>query len=1150
MKSPMPWFCLIAVAHASIAIADAGLDAYRQGNYNQAALLLKDKSGTDPVVDYYMGRMRLYGYGQLRNNILAIRHFKAAAERGFLPAQQIMGRYALLEEHNPEQALYWFKKAADADDVQAQMYCAAAYQFGVGTKQNSDTARRYYIAAARNGDSIAQYTVAQSFIESHQSANKKLSLIWLNRSVEQNNPEAQVMLGELYAAGNLVEKDLNKAKTLVNLAIAQEYVPAIYQMGEIARQENDLAAAKDWFTKAADMHYVPADVALAKLYLQENSPMYNVQTGFLKMLKAAQNGSVEAQQALAVMYKKGIGVEPDVNLEKAWQQRAIVTARGTPVIAEKKAAQWLSNGKASSFVDTQFRQHGIFNNWTNPVALKENDYNQPPQMELLTRDQLYKPQFVMISPNQIPLNEYYDALVSSLGVIKSEALIFPHYPAPSDQEANYIQQLENQASLGNSDAQFELAQRYDLGISVKQDTALAIKYYRLAAAQQDLRAEYNLAIMYLEGRDATTDHRKGLDILDDVAFKGNAFAQYALARIYEQGFNDVNGQLNIQPDPIKATAMYSLAAANNCGMAQYRLAEIMVRQKVTDNSLTAKAQRNQVIKGLYQSALNSGIELAAVPLAFFNAMDSDKTKQENAFQVAKRAANAGNADGALLLGLLYDCGIATEASASEAVHWYEKATNNPVGAFLLGTHLSQGTGIGKNTLKGETFLQQSANAGFSYADLNLAILQQQDGKPFLPTLEKALSLGNSTAGLLLADYYLSLANNEQQMKQAREIYERIAKTGDKDGELKLAYMLEHGMGGPVDIANAQHWYNAAAEQGEPIAQYMMGHLYQLGSLDGKPDYELAKKWYSSAQNHYAPASIALGFIQDTVDDNYQNAQTEYERAANAKDPIGEFNLGLIYQNGKGRSVDFEKAITYYKSAAEQGHVQSMTQLADIYLNHLHDQDKAVEWYQKAAAQGDRDALYQLGLLSETGIGMKLDYPSAVKYYQQASDKGNDNAKLALTRMYQYGLGVPKNLNETIRLYKELAAQDNAYAQYQLASMSYDGSMGKPMPEQGLKLLQQASSNGSQSASKVLQWLASKNQEKLSFLEPVSTATAPFTSNKPADLMYLDALNALNRGDEAFSRMMLSTILTRYPNYTPAKQTYDQLGADVKANTWG
>ena len=173
MKSLLPWFCLVAAANNGVAFANDGLDAYRQGNYIEAAKQLTNTTaGSDPIVDYYMGRMRLYGYGQLKNNALAMRYLAQAAQRGLLSAQHIMARFALLEENNPEQALVWFKKAADANDTEAQMYCAAAYLFGVGTKKNPDIAKRYYIAAAKNGNSIAQYTLAASFLETHQSANR------------------------------------------------------------------------------------------------------------------------------------------------------------------------------------------------------------------------------------------------------------------------------------------------------------------------------------------------------------------------------------------------------------------------------------------------------------------------------------------------------------------------------------------------------------------------------------------------------------------------------------------------------------------------------------------------------------------------------------------------------------------------------------------------------------------------------------------------------------------------------------------------------------------------------------------------------------------------------------------------------------------
>ena len=1182
VKSLIPWFCLVATASANVALANDGLDAYRQGNYIKASEQLATDTDKDPIIDYYMGNMRLYGYGQLKNNTSAMRSFQHAAEKGYLPAQRIMALYALQHLKNPEQAFYWFKKSADANDTPAQMYCAAAYLFGVGVKKNQELAKRYYIAAAKSGNSIAQVTLAESFLDSRQIANKKLGLIWLNKSVAQNNPQAQLRLGEMYANGTLVSVDMVKAKELIGLSSAQGYLPAINQMGVLAQKENDWEKAKEWYTKAAMAHYIPAEMSLSQLYMQDKCPFHDAHLGFLWMLKAAQNGFSDAQLALATMYKNGQGIEVDENLAKEWQLKAAESVKDTPLSAQIKAAQWLSMGKADNVIASGYHLKGIFNDWQNPDALKENNYNQAPQMDVITREALYKPNFVMTSPNEIAISEYYDVLATVLGSSSPhEDLALPHYSLEKQLTAQQqqdslsssnipkvgnkdkdslsaseqtnsenqalLKHLQGRAVLGDSTAQFALGQMYQEGIGVNKDVQEAIKWYELASAQQDLRAEYNLGLVYLEGSGIPADYQKAITTLRDAAFKGNDHAQYALARIYEVGYRNAAGEVVIPPDQEEAIEMYDLAAANDYGLAQYRLAEMLVREKKTEMTVAVKQQHHQMIKELYQGAFSAGIEQAALPLAFFNAMDKDKSKQKQALEVAKKEANSGNAGAALLLGLLYDRGIAIAASQSEALHWYQQAPLNPVTAFILGTYYSQGIGLSQDVEKGKILLQQAAEAGFSYANLNLAVMKQKAGETFLPELDKALALGNSSAGLLLADYYLSLANDDTQMKQARDIYQHFADKGDKDGQLKLGFMLEQGLGGEVDAVNAEKWYSLAADQNQVVAQYLLGHLYQLGSVGNQPDYAAAKKWYSSAQSNYAPAAVALGFIYDTVDDNYQQAVASYQLAATQHDPIGEFNLGLVFEKGKGRAVDFAKAKELYQEAANLGHSQAMVQLAGIYFNGQvgsRDEEQALLWYKKAAALGEREALYQLGLLSETGVATKLDFSDAIHYYQQAADKGDAKALLALARIYQYGLGVAKDNQQAATYYKTLAALGNAYAQYQLATFSYEGVNGKRMPQQGKQLLQQAQENGSQQARNVLQWLDAQAQERTSFIEPVFLSQTLTTAEQPADLMYFDALNEWNRGNEKSTKVILNRLITQFPDYTPAKRAYEELNQQL------
>lgn len=1146
------WVCLSGALSMHATFAGTGIEAYREGQYIKASQELATSPSHDSLVDYYMARMQLYGYGQLKNNRAALYYFQKAAEKGFLPAQRTLALYALLKENNPSEALIWFKKAAENNDVDAQLYTAAAYLFGVGVKKNTDLAKRYYIAAAKNGNSLAQGMVAKSFLDTRDSNNKKLGLLWLNKAVAQKNPEAQLMLASLYEQGKLVELSRVKAKELIDQALAQDYLPAVYQMGVFFEQEKNLEQAKNWYTKAANAHYAPAEMALTALYRQEKTPYYNLHVAFLWTLRAAQNGSLEAQQALVGMYQKGEGVEKDESVAKSWQKKAAETAQGTPALAQAQAALWLSFGKSKQWAASGYHLKGILSDWRNPDALKENNYLPAPHMDVLTRGALYKPNFIMTNPNDLSISEYYDALAASLSAVSTD-VVFPRYaidksftsmlPGASSTSSSLINKLQGRAALGDSNAEFTLGQLLEVGIGVPRDVPLAMKTYELASAQQDLRAEYNVGLIYLEGRGVDANYEKATALLKDAAFKGNAYAQYALARMNEVGYRNAAGDLIIKPDLEEAMAMYDLAAANEDGLAKYRLAEMMVREKKIDLSVQTKQNRDRLVKKLYEGAFASGVQQAALPLAFFNAMDPSSKKQQEAFSVATAEAKAGNGVAALLLGLLYDRGIAVPVNQAEALNWYQKAPSNVVISFILGTYLSQGTGLSQDLEKGKALLEQAATGGFSYAHLNLGVMKHQQGEPFLPELDKAIALDNSKAQLLLADYYLSLASTEVQMKQARDIYQQLAAKGDKEGQLKLGYMQEHALGGVVDRGSALKWYTLSAEQGQVVAQYLLARLYQLGEPTVLPDYALAKTWYSRAENSYAPAAVALGFVYDTVDDDYHQAFLAYSIAAEKQDRNGQYNLGLLYEKGKGRPVDVNRASELYRSAAEKGHAQAMVQLAGLYFNGLlgeRDEDQALDWTNKAAALGNRDALYQLGLLSETGVSTKLDLTVALHNYQLAASKGHAKARLALARMYQYGLGVPKNSLEALNQYKILATLDNAYAQYQLALLYYQGVEGKRLPVEGKQWLQRASVNGSQEAISLLQWLDAQKEARKSFIEPVQFSNTPSLAEQPADLMYLEALSAWNRGDERSSKGILDVLMAQFPEYSPAKRAYEQL----------
>ena len=1177
MKSLLPWFYLVAatgsqaVGAAGVAQPVDGLIGYRQGEYFQAAQnLIKfnqaqmTQYSSNPTVNYYLGRMRLYGYGLLKNNDLALRYLTKAGEQGLLSAQQWLGKY-YLQINKPDLALTWFKRAADQADYSSQMYTAAAYLFGYGAGKNPDAARRYYIEAARSGSALAQYTLAQEFLSSRDKSNRKLGVIWLNKAAAQGYRKAEEKLGELYATGNGVTRDEARALELLS--------------------------------KAGDKGSSSAQLALGMLYADKKAKVYDPTLAVSWLEKSAEKGSIIAQQTLASIYKDGKIVPADLKLAEKWQEKA--KARQTyiekhPVDPAKTIALWLTEDKDDDLAKTSYALGGIYSTWKNPIALQQNNYNASPKMHLLNRQELYKPQFVLASPKEIPISDYFDFLAPILNGNTAASWNFPLYPidnqiqaladsqsyvlepAPwvsviddgrtypqikSEETGNYFDEmtagwevkanfqqvltyLYYRSILGDAEAQFKLGQLYEYGIVVAKNIEQSIIYYELAALQQDVRAEYNLGVLYLEGKTTPVNYQKGIDWMMDAAFKGNAYAQYALGNIYENGLSDPQGVSIVAQNHQQALAMFYLASANHYDRSQYRLAEFLSKENNGVLSVAARQNRTKLVKRLYQDAAQSGVVDAILPAAFYEAMDDDATKQKHAYQVAEEQALKGNSLAALLLGMAYERGIGVPASQADSIYWYQQASLNPVSEYILGTYSIEGNGVSQDAEKGRALLQKSADAGFAYANYNLAIVKKELNEPFLPELDKARQLGNSKAGLLLADYYLVQANDPEKMQQARDIYQHFADKGDRNAQVKLAFLYDRGLGGQVDLAMAANWYTLSATQGQPIAQYLLGRMYQLGKIGAEPDYAAAKKWYELARKSYVPAAVALGFVFDTVDDNYSYAWENYQLAAKHGDVIGQYNLGLIYEQGKGQPVDMLKAQIAYQSAADKGYTPAMTQLAGLHfkgVNGQRDEEKALFWYQKSAELGNREANYQLGLLSETGVGLELNFAKAVKYYQQAADLGDEKAVLALARMYQYGLGVQKDPTHAAELYRTLASNNNAYSQYQLAILYADGSLGTQQPDESKRLLALAKANGSLQAENRLQWMNAQQEAKVSFIQPVLINNLPEVSGQSADLMYLDALSEWNRGDELSSRTILNRLLTQFPQYSPAKWATEQLG---------
>ncbi len=185
----------------------------------------------------------------------------------------------------------------------------------------------------------------------------------------------------------------------------------------------------------------------------------------------------------------------------------------------------------------------------------------------------------------------------------------------------------------------------------------------------------------------------------------------------------------------------------------------------------------------------------------------------------------------------------------------------------------------------------------------------------------------------------------------------------------------------------------------------------------------------------------------------------YGKAAEQGNPMAQFSLGHMYENGQGVPQNDEDAVYWYKKSAEQGYIDAQFNLALMYESGNGVQQnckEAAKWYRKAAKCGDLDSLVNLGSMYYNGDGYPKNYKRAFSLFSEAAEKGDSTAQMNLGFMYKNGLGVDKNTDRAIALFQESAKNGNAQAQINLGLFYLNGDIVKQDYKKAEAFFRQAS----------------------------------------------------------------------------------------------
>lgn len=207
-------------------------------------------------------------------------------------------------------AAYWYRKAAEQGNAEAQYFLGLMYYRGQGISQDFTKAAYWYRKAAKQGNAKAQYPLGKMYyLGRGVSRNFVLATQWYSKAAEQGIIDAQYVTGVMYYRGQGVSKNFIQAAQWYRKAAEQGKVEAqfdlikMYYNGRISKDFIET----EWFPKVAQRYKGYRKIAergdafaqyvLGQMYYFQAAQWYH---------KAAEQGNTKAQDQLRLMCDNNI----------------------------------------------------------------------------------------------------------------------------------------------------------------------------------------------------------------------------------------------------------------------------------------------------------------------------------------------------------------------------------------------------------------------------------------------------------------------------------------------------------------------------------------------------------------------------------------------------------------------------------------------------------------------------------------------------------------------------------------------------------------------------------------------------------------------------------------------------------------------------
>lgn len=296
---------------------------------------------------------------------------------------------------------------------------------------------------------------------------------------------------------------------------------------------------------------------------------------------------------------------------------------------------------------------------------------------------------------------------------------------------------------------------------------------------------------------------------------------------------------------------------------------------------------------------------------------------------------------------------------------------------------------------------------------------------------KAVRAGSPEASMALVSLYDGGYVKLSEKEHARTVVKLgtdSAEAGYVPAMEYLAYLYKDGRYVEKDPVQATEWLTRAAENGDVAAMVILADGYR----------KLCACGFNCACGPDCPAKATLWPVDKDID----KALNWYKRAAEKGDTHASCVLGEIYSDGIETRLDYAEAAKWYRLGVEQGSGAAENNLANLYLvgqGVPKDYAKASELYNQAMKHGmSSTAKHNLAELKLYATPPFRNHREAVPVIMDAAKNGDTYSQVLLGEMYETGRGVRRDYQEAAKWYKSAADSSRAEAMVALGEMYRTG----------------------------------------------------------------------------------------------------------------